>query len=34
VVFVSDVSFRILETPFLRLKNYWRIAAEPQGTRG
>jgi peptidoglycan/LPS O-acetylase OafA/YrhL len=34
VMIVSDVSFRKLETPFLRLKHYWRIAAEPQASRG
>jgi peptidoglycan/LPS O-acetylase OafA/YrhL len=34
VMMVSDVSFRKLETPFLRLKNYWRIAAEPGASRG
>jgi peptidoglycan/LPS O-acetylase OafA/YrhL len=34
VMIVSDVSFRKLETPFLRLKNYWRIAAEPHAPRG
>jgi peptidoglycan/LPS O-acetylase OafA/YrhL len=34
VMFVSDVSFRKFETPFLRLKHYWRVAAEPQASRG
>jgi peptidoglycan/LPS O-acetylase OafA/YrhL len=34
VIVVSDFSFRKLETPFLRLKNYWRTGAEPQASRG
>jgi peptidoglycan/LPS O-acetylase OafA/YrhL len=34
VMTVSDISFRKIETPFLRLKHYWRNAAEPQASRG